>query len=101
MRRLRTSRWRYFDLCVGPAEVPRRGGLYALYDKDGRLLYIGSSGNVRTRVVEHLRKKEGVCFAKLSFMKGAWYRREQRLIRRLRPLLNLRITKRNFRNANC
>lgn len=92
------TRWEQF---TNPREVPRRGGIYALYDTMGELIYIGSSGNVRTRVVEHWRKPWGVIAIKISFMPDDWYRREQRLVRRLRPQQNQRVTYHNLRNANC
>ena len=100
-KRKRVSRWRRFDLPFGFKAIERRGGIYALFDSEERLLYLGSSGNVRARVVTHCATHRQVCSIKVSYMRGAWYRREQRLIRRLRPLLNLRLTFRNRRSPNC
>jgi excinuclease UvrABC nuclease subunit len=91
------TRWQQFNLVHDCESVPRRGGVYAIYDFAGDLIYIGSSGNVRTRVVEHRRKARWrVWMAKISFMEGNWYRREQRLIRRLLPPGNRRLTYNHF-----
>lgn len=98
-KRAKASQWRTFT-CQNLAQIERRGGLYALYNQAGELVYIGSSGNIRARLVDHVRLKTGVRHIKVSYMRGAWYRREQRLLRRLRPLLNKRITKRNLRSPN-
>lgn len=96
---MRVSRWLRFDLPFGLRAIERRGGLYALYGADEQLLYLGSSGNVRSR--SHCaRFRHLICAIKVSYMKGAWYRRGQRFLRRLRPALNLRITQRNRRSPN-
>ena len=84
----RQARWRWCDA----AELPRKQGIYALYDRTGTLVYIGSSsGNIKDRVQCHLRKPWGIQAIKVSIMRGSAYLREQKLIRRLRPKLNRRV----------
>ncbi len=39
-------------------KVPESMGVYQLWDKDGELLYVGRSQNMRKRVLEHLRVTE-------------------------------------------
>ena len=94
------------------SELPRRTGLYALYEGD-ELVYIGKSGNVRMRVQAHRKTRrpilnydapvhgprlvtdlQGVDARKLR-VKVRWLRRgenyhetEVRLIFRLKPRCN-------------
>lgn len=97
----RRNRWQWFDIRENTKALQRRGGLYALYDIERRLIYIGSTGNIRSRVTDHRnRLRPHVCYVKVLFLRGAWYLREQRLVRRLRPIFNVRITKRNLRSPN-
>ncbi len=63
-----------FDVLQAPPKAPTRvtaeqlgalpdiRGVYALYDNGGRLLYVGQSGHVRTRVRAHVRGKSGANF---------------------------------------
>lgn len=89
-------RWVYSDR----RSFPRKGGVYALYDAHDALLYIGaSSGNIRDRVLTHLRKPWGVVNVKVSVSNRGVYQREQRLIRRLTPPSNQRVTQHTFRAA--
>lgn len=65
------------------------GGVYALYF--GRqLVYIGRTGNFRSRLQEHARVKPFDSM-KLSYTKdrSEQVRRERRLLARLRPPLNV------------
>lgn len=37
---------------------PLAGGVYALFDEGGKVLYIGESGGIRTRFRQHRRQKK-------------------------------------------
>ncbi len=91
------------DLDVCPVErldrLPNRRGVYTLYDRAERLLYVGQAGKVRTRIRAHLRGRQTNAF-------GDWIERiarvevrpaessiemtlvEAELIRRSRPPFN-------------
>jgi DNA repair exonuclease SbcCD nuclease subunit len=43
---------------AGLADVPTKSGVYILLNKDDRVLYIGKTKNLRSRLLSHLRKKE-------------------------------------------
>jgi predicted GIY-YIG superfamily endonuclease len=81
----RRSRWRTAE---SARALPRHGGVYALYSF-GRLVYIGRSGNLRSRVTEHVKKKstDAIKFRYLPSLKSQ-RRLESRLIARVRPVLN-------------
>jgi hypothetical protein len=63
-------------------------GCYAIYHS-GRLVYLGSSANLKTRLSQHLRRQRDNSEISVkvapSRRNGDWLMREYRLIRRLRP----------------
>ncbi|HRX87720.1 MAG TPA: metallophosphoesterase family protein, partial [Phycisphaerae bacterium] len=85
------------------ATLPTGRGVYALYDGEGRLLYVGKATNLRTRVRTHVRARSSAAHF------AGWSRRiaavdvlplgsdgeallvEADLIRRLRPPFNRRM----------
>ncbi len=78
--------------------APTKGGVY-LIDKPGTAIYIGESGNIQDRLLEHYRKQSGqsACIWRnnprtfsYEIVRGeaARKRREQELIRQLRPVCN-------------
>lgn len=46
---------RYIATPSNLAMLPQARGVYAIYDKEGRLLYVGKATNLRSRVQSHLR----------------------------------------------
>lgn len=90
----RNTRWLKYDLRIAHCLLGCLGGVYVLYNRAGIPRYIGSSGNIRGRLMDHRLKGWRVTAAKISVMKdGGWYEREQRLIRRLNPPQNRRVVK--------
>ena len=68
--------------------IPRRPGVYAIY-RYGKLVYIGSSSNLRARLGSHEKLKKGDAVKiKLTRKLGDWLMIEYRLIARLQPELN-------------
>jgi len=67
-------------------------GVYAIFI-DNQLKYIGSSGNLASRLLAHKRfypiGHEITIKISHSRMAGDWLMREYRLIKRLRPMFNL------------
>jgi hypothetical protein len=41
------------------AEIPRRPGVYSFFDASGKLLYVGKSKDLRTRILSYRRAKPG------------------------------------------
>lgn len=80
-----SSRW---FLVAGVPPLLRGMFVYALY-REGRLIYIGRTGNIRIRLMTH-RLRFGFDFAKLSecFTEREQKWRERQLLFRLRPCLN-------------
>ena len=97
----RASKWISHDpIC----EVcyPGRAGCYVIYG-DGRLLYVGQSSNVRSRLAIHRKRwqwRHGpivtnwgtfssmLVKVRYSEKSGDWLMREYRLINRLKPPMN-------------
>src|SRR5690242_8942280 len=75
-------------------------GVYAIFQAD-RLLYIGSSINIRSRIWAHLATARfiGVKGLSVKYKKsqryGDWLMTEARLLKRLRPRLNKVVFSRN------
>jgi excinuclease UvrABC nuclease subunit len=66
-------------------------GVYAIYDLEGGLVYIGSAMNLRKRISKaYSLAPENGYRLKVRYTKlvGEWVFREIRLIRRLKPCLN-------------
>lgn len=56
-------------------------GVYELGDESRKVIYIGSSGVVRTRLTEHLSRREGSCTLSASYYRVDYtssYRSEER-----------------------
>jgi len=66
-----------------------RGGVYALY-RSGALIYVGRTGNLRTRIMAHRRRFEFDC-VKVASIDSARARKvlERKLLFRLRPIMNI------------
>ena len=75
------------------ASLPKEPGVYAIF-QDDRLIYVGSSTNLRGRMSGHRVRFSGhkniSIRARIVRRAGDWFRREYRLIVRLKPELNLR-----------
>lgn len=72
--------WRW-DAC------PVLPGLYAIYER-GRLVYIGSSQNLRARLRSHFNKhhwSRSDAWIKIVLVTEGWRERERRLVARLKP----------------
>ncbi len=78
--------WREVDLMDVPYKTP---GCYALY-KRGKLVYIGSSVVIRTRLMEHTRLRS-YSSIKIRPCQRDWESLERRLIRRLKPVRNTKL----------
>lgn len=74
--------------------LPNYACCYCIFSADETLLYVGQTLNLKTRFYQH---KASGAFPKDAYIKircgdkyGDWAMREARLIRRLRPSLNVR-----------
>ncbi len=82
------------------ANLPESPGVYQFFDRDGLLLYIGKSKNIRSRVLQHFNndfmtsKQLRLCqkIARIAFIQTAGelgaLLRESYLIKKLQPLYN-------------
>ena len=77
-----------------PWNLTEGPGLYALYEDD-RLRYIGQSRNLYKRVGQHFRRKKWITKIKWreERSEGEALMTEFRLIRRLRPEMNVSFTR--------
>lgn len=101
------SRWHVFDCFSKYADIEYRPGVYVAIG-DGRPLYVGSAVSLRHRITDHgpfrHRMNEdddlvvdtkwgsfGWFEVRFSYSRkfGDWAMRELRLIKRLRPILNV------------
>jgi len=99
------TRWYRLEEPCNPESIPAHGGCYVIY-LDGRLSYIGQSGNLRGRFRDHriTRLPEGnirtpwgsaskiVIKVRVTQKYGDWAMIELRLIHRLNPPHNRKIT---------
>lgn len=73
--------------------LPSEPGVYAILDGN-KVLYVGSSQNLKKRISCHSKLLKTLPDGKYKFScsrrYGDWLMREVRLIRRLRPKLNVR-----------
>lgn len=97
------SRWFSYNF-LGPRDCPpARAGCYVIY-LNGELSYVGQTKNLRARIAAHVyayRPESDSYLTRWGEMKqvdvkahfglryGDWLMREARLIRRLRPRLNI------------
>lgn len=81
----------------GSSVFPEGGGVYVIYLKDGHV-YVGSAGNLRKRLEKHpfiMRSQSVRCDLlhvkfKRCYAYGYWLMLEARLIKKMKPDLNLR-----------
>jgi excinuclease UvrABC nuclease subunit len=81
-------------------------GVYVLYNRDGSVMYVGLSKDLRIRVSNHLKGRtntsrydQEICNCK-AFVEESWVLRhhyEELLIKQLKPPLNIHYNKKNFR----
>ncbi len=55
------SQWRSFNSATVSTERDQWGGVYELGDANQSVIYIGSSGEVKTRLWAHLGGSDGPC----------------------------------------
>lgn len=72
--------------------IPKEPGIYRIYDKYNRLLYIGKTSNLRTRIISHFKgttntRKYSHLFKKVICSYVPNYL-EKELIEKMKPLLN-------------
>jgi excinuclease UvrABC nuclease subunit len=83
--------------------VKKRGGIYKIYNQDGRLMYVGQTKNLRRRIYEHFSgKRKGYFIEKVRFfyvdIEDKFIRQsyldmyETYLIRTLKPRYNVHQT---------
>jgi excinuclease UvrABC nuclease subunit len=79
------------------ANAPAASGVYAIY-RQGHWIYIGESGSIRDRLLEHIRRQENQCIVQSNpthfayELVAAAYRvqRQNELIAELHPSCNQR-----------
>jgi excinuclease UvrABC nuclease subunit len=83
--------------------VKKKSGIYKIYNKDGKLMYIGQTDNLRRRIYEHFNGKRKGYFIEIvqyfyveiedEFIRHAYLDMyETYLIRKLRPKYNVHQT---------
>lgn len=86
------ARWVIFS--APQRYLPRMACCYCIF-VGGNLLYVGQTANLRARISGHKASgrfpEEFLIKARFGEKYGDWAMREMRLIRRLRPPMNLRV----------
>jgi hypothetical protein len=76
------------------SEVPPASGCYAIYCS-GLIAYIGHSKNIKRRIFQHLSANQFRGMTIKILLNGSKYH-EGRLINRIKPALNLRVSSDSF-----
>jgi DNA polymerase-3 subunit epsilon len=88
-------------------EIPKQTGVYKFYDEESRLIYIGKSKNMRSRVQQHLKNntsKKGINMSKeivrveydITGSETIALIHESNLIKKHKPQFNRQLRKDNF-----